>query len=229
MQISILLADAVQIERVCQVLTASGHQCSSFKTGKEILHHLRRETCELLVIDWQTPDSSGAEVLHWVRSNLPAQLPVLLLTNCSMDNDIVAGLDAGADDYLIKPIRKGELAMRVQNLLRRTYPRQEAIEQIRFGHYAFEVESGRVTLGDARIDVTQKEFDLALLLFRNLGRPLSRAYILETVWAHDFDGSSRTLDTHVSRLRDKLQLCAERGFRLLPVYSYGYRLEQVAA
>jgi DNA-binding response OmpR family regulator len=78
-----------------------------------------------------------------------------------------------------------------------------------------------------QIEVTQKEFDLALLLFQNLGRPLSRAYILEAIWSRERDVPSRTMDTHVSRVRNKLQLKPENGFRLTPVYSYGYRLEQL--
>jgi DNA-binding response OmpR family regulator len=77
------------------------------------------------------------------------------------------------------------------------------------------------------VELTQKEFDLALLFFRNIGRPLSRAYIREAVWASDAEIASRTMDTHVSRVRSKLLLRPENGFRLAPVYSYGYRLEQL--
>jgi DNA-binding response OmpR family regulator len=91
------------------------------------------------------------------------------------------------------------------------------------------VRTGRLTMNGTQVDLTQKEFDLALLFFRNLGRPLSRAYILEAVWARDIEIPSRTMDTHVSRIRTKLQLRPDNGFRLAPVYSYGYRLEQIAA
>jgi DNA-binding response OmpR family regulator len=79
------------------------------------------------------------------------------------------------------------------------------------------------------IELTQKEFDLALLFFRHLGRPLSRAFIHESVWSREVELISRTMDTHVSRVRNKLQLRPENGYRLAPVYSYGYRLEQVGA
>lgn len=193
-----------------------------------MLVQLRRELYDMLVIDWQVPDLSGAEVLRWAREKLPPTLPVLFMTSRSGEDDIVSGLAAGADDYMIKPIRRGELVARVQALLRRAYPTQNAVEQIQFGSYMFASRTCRLSIAGAEIEVTQKEFDLALLFFRNLGRPLSRAYILEAVWSRDIEIPSRTMDTHVSRVRSKLQLRPENGFRLAPVYSYGYRLEQIS-
>lgn len=219
--------DRSQMDLVCQVLTSAGHSCHAFDSGKEMLNQLRRESYDMLVIHWQVPDVSGAEVLRWARERLPANLPVLFMTNSSGEDDIVAGLAAGADDYMIKPIRRGELVARVQALLRRAYPTQNAAEQIQFGHYVFETRTGRLMMKGIPVELTQKEFDLALLFFRNIGRPLSRAYILEAVWARDVEVPSRTMDTHVSRVRSKLQLRPEHGFRLAPVYSYGYRLEQM--
>lgn len=229
MRIAVLDDDRNQTDLVCQVLTSAGHLCHPFQSGKEMVNQLRRESFDMLVIDWQVPDLDGAAVLRWAREKLPANLPVLFMTSRSGEDDIVAGLAAGADDYMIKPIRRGELVARVQALLRRAYPNQNAVEQLQFGNYIFEVRTGRVTMNGAQVDLTQKEFDLALLFFRNLGRPLSRAYILEAVWARDIEIPSRTMDTHVSRVRTKLQLRPDNGFRLAPVYSYGYRLEQVSA
>ncbi len=228
MRIAVLDDDRSQTDLVCQVLSAAGHACSPFLSGKEMLNQLRRESFDMLIIDWQVPDLSGAEVLCWAREKLTATLPVLFMTSRSGEDDIVAGLAAGADDYMIKPIRRGELVARVQALLRRAYPNPDPVEQIQFGHYIFEARTGRVSVGGTAVEVTQKEFDLALLFFRNLGRPLSRAYILEAVWARDIEVPSRTMDTHVSRVRSKLQLRPENGFRLAPVYSYGYRLEQIS-
>lgn len=229
MRIAVLDDRRSQSDVVCQVLTAAGHGCHAFDNGKDIVSHLRREGVEMLIIDWQVAGLGGAEVLRWAREKLVPNLPVLLMTSLSGSNDIVAGLTAGANDYLVKPIRRGELVARVQALLQRAYPSQTAIEQIVFGRYVFESRQARLFISGALIDVTQKEFDLALLFFSNLGRPLSRAYILEAVWSRDGEIPSRTMDTHVSRVRSKLQLRPENGFRLAPVYSYGYQLEQLGA
>lgn len=229
MRIAVLDDDRSQTDLVCQVLTSAGHLCVPFQSGKEMLNQLRRESYDMLIIDWQVPDLDGAEVLRWAREKLPPNLPVLFMTSRSGEDDIVAGLAAGADDYMIKPIRRGELVARVQALLRRAYPNQNAVEQLQFGNYIFEVRTGRLTVSGNVVELTQKEFDLALLFFRNMGRPLSRAYILEAVWARDIEIPSRTMDTHVSRVRTKLQLRPDNGFRLAPVYSYGYRLEQISA
>jgi DNA-binding response OmpR family regulator len=227
MRIALLDDDRTQSEVICQALAAIGHTCQSFQTGWDVLTQVRREGCDMLIINWQVADSSGAEVLRWVRDKLPPSLPVLFLAGRSGEDDIVAALAGGANDYMIKPIRRGELVTRIQALLRRAYPAQAAFEQIRFDQYVFEVATGRLTVDGRQIEVTQKEFDLALLLFQNLGRPLSRAYIQEAIWSRDADLPSRTMDTHVSRVRNKLQLKPENGFRLTPVYSYGYRLEQL--
>lgn len=228
MRIAVLDDDRSQTDLVCQVLVGAGHLCYPFQSGKDLLNQLRRESYDMLVIDWQVPDLDGAEVLRWAREKLPANLPVLFMTSRSGEDDIVAGLAAGADDYMIKPIRRGELVARVQALLRRAYPNQNAVEQQQFGNYVFEVRTARLTMNGVPVELTQKEFDLALLFFRNLGRPLSRAYILEAVWSRDIEIPSRTMDTHVSRVRTKLQLRPDNGFRLAPVYSYGYRLEQIS-
>lgn len=229
MRIAILDDDATILEFVCTVLSAAGHTCHPFESGKEIVHQLRRESYDLLILDWQVPDLSGTEVLHWTREKLSPTLPVLFMTGRSSEDDIIAGLAAGADDYMIKPIRRGELVARVNALLRRAYPAQTADEHLQFGPYKFELRAARLSFNDVAVEMTQKEFDLALLLFKNLGRPLSRAYILEAVWSRDIDVPSRTMDTHISRVRNKLAIRPENGYRLAPVYSYGYRLEQASS
>ncbi len=159
----------------------------------------------MLVMDWNVPDMDGAEVLRRAKEKLASHAPTMFLVGNNAEDDIVAGVDAGADDYMIKPLRRGELVARVSALLRRAYPSQNGAEQLQFGPYIFETRPGRLLRDGAVIDVTQKEFSLALLFFRNIGRPLSRAYIHESVWVRDNDVPSRTMDTHVSRVRNKLQ------------------------
>jgi DNA-binding response OmpR family regulator len=190
---------------------------------------MRKDSYDMLILDWQVDDMGGAEVVRRARERMPEQAPVLFFTSSSGEDDIVSGLAAGANDYMIMPLRRSELVARVQALLRRAYPSQNGAEQLQFGQYVFETRPGRLLMDGSVLDVTHKEFSLALLFFRNIGRPLSRAYIHETVWIRETAVPSRTMDTHVSRVRNKLQLKPENGFRLVPVYSYGYRLEKLGA
>jgi DNA-binding response OmpR family regulator len=229
MRIVVLDNDRSQADLICQVLTSAGHVCHAFPNGRELLSHLRKDSDDMLILEWQVADMPAAEVVRRAREKMPPNAPVLFLTNSSGEDDIVAGMAAGADDYMLKPLRRGELVARVQALLRRAYPTQNGAEQLQFGQYVFETRPGRLLMDGAVLDVTQKEFYLALLFFRNLGRPLSRAYIHEAVWIRDTALPSRTMDTHVSRVRNKLRLKPENGFRLVPVYSYGYRLEKLGA
>ena len=229
MRIAVLDNDRSQADLICQVLTGAGHVCQAFDSGKDLLGVLRKDSVDMLIFDWHVADLSGAEVLRRAKEKLPANTPMMFVTSNSGEDDIVTGVNAGADDYMIKPLRRGELLARVQALLRRAYPSQNGAEQLQFGQYVFEIRPGRLLMDGSVIDVTHKEFYLALLFFRNIGRPLSRAYIHEAVWIRETALPSRTMDTHVSRVRNKLQLRPENGFRLVPVYSYGYRLEKMGA
>lgn len=227
MRIAVLDNDRSQADLICQILSAARHTCHSLQSGTALLEHLKQEKSELLIMNWQVKDMTSADVLHWMRNNLPPIFPVLVLANCSDEDSIVAAMAAGANDYIIKPIRRGELLTRTKALLRHAYPELDAVEETRFGKFIFDHRSSRVKTAGGVIGLTLKEFELALLLFRHLGRPLSRAFIKEAIWAHDTDVPSRTVDTHISRVRSKLGLHPANGFRLISVYSYGYRLEQL--
>ena len=229
MRIAVLDNDRSQADLICQVLTAAGHSCQSYDSGKEMLAQLRKDSTDMIILDWQVADMSAVDVLRRAREKMPAHTPIMFMTGSAGEDDIVAGVGAGASDYMIKPLRRGELVARVQAMLRRAYPAQNGAEMLQFGPYVFETRPGRLIMDGSVIDVTHKEFYLALLFFRNIGRPLSRAYIHEAVWIRETEVPSRTMDTHVSRVRNKLQLKPENGFRLVPVYSYGYRLEKLGA
>ncbi|HWT39044.1 MAG TPA: response regulator transcription factor, partial [Paraburkholderia sp.] len=183
----------------------------------------RSQPFDLLVLDRHTPGLSGDEVLHWVRQNLAERLPVLFMTRVSD----VAHQDVDADDYLVKPVSAAALLARVGVLLRGAFAREHVAEKEVFGEYEFEPGSKRVHVRGSAVTLTHKEFELALLLFKHLSRPLSRSHILDAIWKQAAGIPSRTMDTHVSMLRTKLGLRPENGYRLMPIYGYGYRLERI--
>ncbi len=227
MRIAALDDDEAQAETVSRLLSEAGHSCQTFHAGKALIAALRRETYDLLVLDWNLPDLTGLEAIAWARENLASPPPILLLTGRSDEGDVVKGLNAGADDYVIKPVQPTVLLARVNALLRRAYPENGGGGIETFGDYAFNIPADTVAVRGEAVALTAKEFGLALLLFRNTHRALSRAHILEAVWGRNPDLPTRTLDMHISRIRTKLNLRPENGFRLAPVYSYGYRLERL--
>lgn len=212
------------------VLAGAGHLCSPFRNGRDLIAALQRDTFDLLVIDWTMPERDGMEVIRWARENLEACPPIVMLTNRAAKDDIVACLDLGADDYIVKPELPHVIVARINAVARRTGVRAASEEQFeRFGGYTFDRLREAVQFAGEDVHLTSKEFALARLLFRNLHRALSRAYIMETLWNSAADLHTRTLDMHISRVRTKLNLRPENGYRLLPIFSYGYRLETFAA
>ena len=227
MIIAVLDDDPVQVEAIQGVVDAAGYKAVGFSRAASLLSALRRETFDLLIVDWSLPDRSGLEVIQWVRANLDPPPPMLLVTNRTDDADVVAGLEAGADDYLAKPLPGPVLAARIAALLRRAYRRPPEARLEEHAGFVFDTSESTVRIGDRAVTLTAKEFALALVLFRNLQRALARSYLIEAVWGGDPTLNSRSLDMHVSRVRTKLNLRPEEGFRLTPVYSYGYRLERL--
>jgi DNA-binding response OmpR family regulator len=227
MRVAALDDDEAQVEAIDRAMTEAGHVCRPFHAPKALLAALRRESFDLLIVDWNMPDMSGLETIAWVQENVAAPPPILLLTSRSEEVDVVTGLNAGADDYVIKPVQPAVLLARVNALLRRAYPARAAEGVETFGDHGFNVPAETVSVDGRTVALTAKEFGLALLLFRNIHRALSRAHILESVWGRNPDLATRTLDMHISRIRTKLNLRPENGFRLAPVYSYGYRLERL--
>lgn len=224
-KIAIVEDDPDEMAQLTAWLSTHG-QCVPFGDGQSFLVALHRDTFDLACIDWNLPGMTGPEVVKRIRSGAQAPaLPVVLITARSADEDTVAGLVAGADDYVTKPVRKPVLLARVEALLRRLAP-VDADNVERFGDYVFDRSRDSVIARDQECVLTTKEFNLALLLFRNLHRPLARRYMMEEVWGATADVSSRTLDTHVCRLKTKLGLTAANGYSFGPVYGFGYRLER---
>ncbi|HEY6870454.1 MAG TPA: response regulator transcription factor [Novosphingobium sp.] len=228
MKVAILDDDKAVLETVAALLRDAGFACVAFDGGRQLVRALHRETFDLFIIDWNVPDLSGLNVLEWIRNQIGAQPPVLLLTNRVSEEDLVAGLRAGADDFMTKPYQPAVLLARVEALARRSTVNLSRTTES-YGTFEFELTSKTLRHTGQVIHLTPKEFNLALLLFRNVNRAVSRAYIFETIWGMDPDLSTRTLDIHISKIRSKLNLRPEAGHRLTPVYGYGYRLEEFRA
>ena len=225
MRLAILDDDRALCTHVAGELRDAGHSCFEFYSGEALRRALRRESFDLLILDWELPDLTGIELLEWMRSTLPSPPPVIMLTGRTDDGDIVAGLDTGADDFITKPVQILVLKSRIESLLRRSYGDMGAQKIERFGDHVFDPIAKTVTVRGEPVEVTAKEYGLALHLFRNLNRPLSRSHLMESVWGRNPDVPSRTLDAHVSQIRNRLGLRPENGLRLASVYSFGYRLE----
>ena len=226
MTIAILQSgDQTDADRVAGLLLQAGHVCTISASTQDFLDQHTMAGVELLVIDAPIVGAELAALLSAARSVKP--LPVLLLIGGGLAESIVTALAAGVDDYLIKPVRRAELLMRVGVLLARAWPEKRAASQWQVGDFVFDHAASSLLLRGRPVSLTRKEFDLALLFFRNLGKPLSRATLREAIWPRETAAPSRTVDTHVSRVRSKLGLQPENGFRLVPVYGYGYLLERL--
>ncbi|TMG75415.1 MAG: response regulator transcription factor [Betaproteobacteria bacterium] len=228
MRIAILEDDPDQLVLLKRWISDDGHDVHGWLTGREAMKQAGRESFDLFMLDWQVPDVSGAEVLKWLRANVSKTVPVLFVTVRDSEQDIVFALENGADDYMVKPVRRQELIARVRALLRRAYPVEEQ-KQLSFPPFEIDIQRSEVRKNGAKIELTPKEFELTVTLFRNMGRLLSRGHLQETVWGRSADLATRTVDTHVSQVRKKLDLKPESGYRVVPVYNYGYRLERLEA
>lgn len=212
---------------IAEWLFSSGHDCSIFESGHELTNAVKNKTYDLLLLDWIIPDLNGLDVLHWVREHIEWRIPILFITKMDREDDIVQALNDGADDYMTKPIRQKELLARIEALTRRTKSVNESQTILTLEPYSIDRGQRLIQRDGKTIAMTHIEFDLAVFMFRNYGRILSRDYILRHVWGKNNEISTRTVDTHMSRIRKKLDFCSENGWRLAPIYQHGYRLDKL--
>ena len=225
MRIAVFHDDPVLLEKI-RVHLQPEHSCHFYVHATNLLKDFRHETFDLLIAGWHLRDRDGIEVVQRIREMTGQHLPILVITRRNDERDVVEALSRGADDYMVKPVRTGELAARVSALLRRSHPQAHS-EQLVFGPYRFDAEQRNLTLRDELISLKNREYDLALFLFRNAGRLLSRSHLREAAWGEFSDSPSRSLDTHVSRLRTKLHLSPDNGYTINAFYGMGYRLDVI--
>ena len=216
------------VNHLKSIVDELGYVAVGCSDGNLLMQSLVRETFDLLILDWNIPGKDGLEILDWMQTSLPERPPVIMMTNRSAKKDISDALNAGADDYITKPEDRDVVVARISAMLRRSAGAGVFDSEAVYGDYQLNRINQTVTIHGNTIALTAKEFELADLFFRNTDRTLSRNYIMETIWRTTAALATRTLDMHISRVRAKLDLQPENGFRIFTVFGYGYRLESIA-
>ncbi|MDR1130905.1 MAG: response regulator transcription factor [Oscillospiraceae bacterium] len=196
-------------------LSDEGYRCACAFDGKRGADLIESETYDLILLDIMLPEIDGYELLEYIK---PMGTPVIFITAKGAVDDRIKGLKLGADDYLVKPFQIGELSARVEAVLRR-YGKSE--KQLTIEDVFVDTESRQVTKSGKAVELTVKEFDLLVELIHNKNVALYRDRLYEKVWGEPFTGETRTLDTHIQRLRKKLDWEA----RIKTIFRIGYRLE----
>ena len=206
-------------------LEAEGFRVATATSGDEAVERIRDGVPDLILLDWMLPGLSGIELCRrWRAREETARTPIIMITARGEEEERVRGLATGADDYVVKPPKPMELLARVAALGRRV--RAGALPILRLGAFEIDIQRQRLVLDSEPVVLTQKEFDLTTYLFQNPGKLLSRDHLLNMIWGINADVDTRTVDTHISRLRKKLGLDGSKGWKLVPVYGVGYRFER---
>jgi len=227
MNFAIIEDSRSQAEVFKALLKSEGHHVELFADGRSFMAALPDGHFDFFIVDWALPDVSGEQVLLHIRERCGWEVPVVFCTARTGEEHAADILRLGADDYIPKPVRYMEFLARIESLLRRC--RQQQPGTLRRGNIEVDLVGRRIRQDGADVDLTQREFDLAVILLRNVGRVLAREELLRAIWGREPGVDSRTVDTHASRLRKKLGLAGESGLMLTSVYGQGYRLDSVLA
>lgn len=220
----LIVDDDPDIRRlVTHHLTQAGFDVLSAETGTEGLDSAFQHSPDLIVLDLMLPDLDGNEVCRKVRELSSRYVPILMLSARGEEIDRVLGFELGADDYVTKPFSPRELVLRVRSLLRRAETQED--ERLEVGGVRLDPGRRQSSVSGRQITLTAKEFDLLYALMKARGNVLTRSHLMDRVWGYHDASESRTLDTHVRRLREKL---GSEGRRVQTVRGVGYRYESDA-
>ncbi|WP_086932963.1 response regulator transcription factor [Agarilytica rhodophyticola] len=227
MKISVLEDDDAQAELMSQWLTDAGHEINHSANCKQFIESFALFNPDLAILDWELPDGTGVEVLETIRQRFDSHIPILFTTQRDSEEDIVNALKNGADDYLIKPLRLREFSARLAALGRRAGIKNDS-DLITEGPFVIDTKAEIVMRDGEPVKLTQKDYAVTVCLFKNLGKALSREYLLKDVWGVNAGLDTRTVDMHVSRVRRALKIGPENGFIIKTIYQHGYRLEKIS-
>jgi DNA-binding response OmpR family regulator len=221
----LIVDDEPQIlEILSSYLTKEGYHVMTAENGRDALE--LADAADLIVLDLMLPDIGGEDVCREIRKT--SRVPILMLTAKSGESDRIAGLEIGADDYLVKPFSPRELVARVRAILRRMGDYQVLRDQVELGDLHVSLWEKRVTLKGKPVELTPSEYRLLTTLLRYPGRTWTREELVEEVLGLDFAGSDRTIDTHIKNLRHKIENDPRQPVYIKTVYGLGYRLDNPA-
>jgi DNA-binding response OmpR family regulator len=220
----VLVVDDEPIVRevLARYLAKDGFDVDMAADGQAAIGRYEVAPPDLVLLDLMMPRVDGLEVFRWIRSR--AATPVIMLTAKGEETDRIAGLELGADDYVVKPFSPREVVARVRAVLRRSAP-VAAGEPLTYGGLEIDGAAREVRLDGRRVTLTPKEFDLLLFLGSNPGTVFSRVELLEELWDFAFDGDPATVTVHVRRLREKIEPEPSRPRRIVTVWGVGYRFD----
>ena len=206
-------------------LENEGYAVDACYDGESAVNMARGENYDLIILDLMMPKKDGLQACQEIRGF--STVPIIMLTARSEDADKLMGFESGADDYVTKPFNILELKARVRALLRRASiaaPAEKESAALRCGHISLDEQSRSAYKNRESVELTMKEFDLMLFLMKNPGKVYSRENLLDLVWGYDYLGDTRTVDVHVRRLREKLELDPARPQHIMTKWGVGYYL-----
>ena len=241
MHIGLLEDDLSQIELISIWTEEMGDNLKSYTTGKSFRKAIDSEHFDLLVLDWHLPDTTGLDELDWLRGEKRFNTPVIFITSRDSEESVVEALEHGANDYMVKPVNKNITIARIKALQRR-FNQEEYLTDTKsvnskahqtanidvFEPYKVNHLDRSISRNDEVVKLTNKEFELASYLFRNAGCLIARDTLMDVVWGTQADLNTRTVDTHVSKIRSKLGIKPAIGWQLKSIYQRGYRLFPVS-
>ena len=220
----LIVDDNEQIVRILtQYTQAEGWPCLAARTGEEALSLCDSAAPSVILLDIMLPGIDGLEVCRRIRH--VSGVPIIMITARDEDADRILGLDIGADDYIVKPFSPGEVMARIRAVLRRL-PAQTGSETLVIGSLAIHLPSLSVSLDGHKLSLTRKETELLYTLAASPGRVFTRDNLLTLVWGYDHVGNYRAVDSHIKRLRQKLDVYPHDFFSIATVWGTGYKFER---